>query len=226
MTKSTRTKKTKKGRTACVAGRGWFILSGRGISVGCRPLDGPPPINGWITVYNTLEGIRGTFDADAPFELCVHAEGADNGRWGCPVDQGGPAIWKSADLFAAGAVLRDDGPLFRSVPSSERFLFAAMEEVLAIWSTRLPDRSTAVVIDGPFDPARLVLPFATFVDASGRTRRLLLPRRARYGGRSARFDFKQRLGYSGKPGDDPQPVFWTDGPGGPRPYRGPWSERP
>ena len=61
------TKATKNGKTAR---KGWFRLFGRGLSVGCRPLDGPPPVHGWIAVYDT-DGIRGTFDADAPFELCV-----------------------------------------------------------------------------------------------------------------------------------------------------------
>lgn len=38
----TKTTPTKPGKTLR---KGWFILSARGLSVGCRPLAGPPPVD-------------------------------------------------------------------------------------------------------------------------------------------------------------------------------------
>ena len=108
--------------------KAWFILKSgtvplRGaaptsgaISLGRGPLDPKrPPVRDWWWPGELPETLFRAPRLDAQMELTVMIEGLDNGKWGCPPEEGGP---RALDIRpdapeSSGVTFRDDGALFR-----------------------------------------------------------------------------------------------------------------
>lgn len=123
---------------------------------------------------------------------------------------------------SAGLSFRDDGAPFP--PSSEPKMWMARETFSCTWAME-----ESIAIDGPFDPSRLVLPFATCVDALGQLLCFLLPDRAEYDGRPLPFkiveDLSAPLGIEQSCLDgEGFPEVWLEGPDGKKPYGGLWEK--
>jgi hypothetical protein len=129
---------------------------------------------------------------------------------------------KPDDRESSGLSFRDDGAPFPS--SNEPKMWMARETFSCTWAMEENIR-----IGGAFDPSRLVLPFATCVDALGQLLRFLLPDRAEYDGRPLPFkiveDLSAPLGIEQSCLDgEGFPEVWLEGPDWREPYRGPWKK--
>ena len=211
--------------------KAWFILKSgtvplRGaaptsgaISLGRGPLDPKhPPVREWWWPGELPETLFRVPRLDARMELTVMIEGLDNGKWGCPPEEGGP---RALDIRpdapeSSGVTFRDDGALFRKKRKTQ--IWAENEECMVVWSTK-----GAFSLSGEFDPAKVVLPFASYRTASGETRRVLLVDRAEYDGKPMKLDYREWQSMPGMTNHD-VPSFWTEGPDGLKPYDGPWGE--
>ncbi len=126
------------------------------------------------------------------------------------------------DRESSGLSFRDDGAPFPS--SNEPRIWMARETFSCTWAME-----ENIAIEGPFDPSRLVMPFATCVDALGRQFIFLLPDRVEYDGRPLPFkiaeDLSAPLGIEQSCLDgEGFPEVWLEGPDGKKPYIGPWKE--
>jgi hypothetical protein len=103
-------------------------------------------------------------------------------------------------------------------------MWVECETFSCIWAMEEP-----FVLDHPFDPSRMVMPFATFANAFGRQRSILLPERIEYDGRPLSFKNVENvimpfgLEQSFLDGEA-FPKVWIEGPDGKKPYLGPWEK--
>ena len=118
------------------------------------------------------------------------------------------------DGQAALAFLKEDDDPFP--PCEGESLWVAESFLSGTWSTK-----AKLPLNGPFDPGKLVLPFAACTSASGKTYRFLLLDRAKYDGMPLDMEFCDwsKTGFSTGPVID----VWREGTDGKRPYYGPWS---
>ena len=118
------------------------------------------------------------------------------------------------DGQAALAFLKEEAAPFP--PCEGETLWVAESFLSGTWSTKVK-----LPVTGPFNPGKLVLPFASCTSASGKTYRFLLLDRAEYDGMPLDIEFCDwsKTGFSTGPVID----VWRECADGKRPYYGPWS---
>ncbi len=159
----------------------------------------------------------------SPQELWVCFAEADGRGEPVPGTEKELCIWiNPEEKDSSGLAFRDDGAPFP--PSPEPMMWVERETSSCIWAMEEP-----FVIDHPFDPSRMVMPFATFTNAFGRQRTILLPERIEYEGRPMALknveDATTPLGNEQSFLDgEGFPEVWIEGPDGKKPYSGPWEK--
>ncbi len=191
----------------------------RGVSIGRIPYDhfNPPSEESvWdppfdSPVPNAPGGIVNAPLLNGENEVRIGIESAGNGTEGVKVTTYTLSV---EDGSAALAFLKDDGNPFP--PCEGESLWVAESFLSGTWSTK-----SKLPVNGPFDPEKLVLPFASCTSASGKTYRFLLIDKAEYDGMPLDMAFYDRT----KTGFSTGPVIdvWRECADGKRPYYGPWS---
>ena len=177
-----------------------------------------PPVPEWWQPGDMKECAFRVPRLDSAFEISVMIEGLNNCHWGSPPEEGGPPVFRYDPVRPEGfaMALRDDGPLFRKARKPR--MWAELDECTVVWSSK-----KSIALRHTFDPARVVLPFASYRIPDGTIRRILLPERAEYDGTPMNLEYGRWLSAPGMTDDD-RPVFWTEDSEGLRPYNGPWGK--